>query len=127
MASNERDGCAVIAKREYLVIREGKQISYSVALTAPHGASKSITAEDGAACTVFIAPENPEGREVHGRDHMEALCHAILAIEARLIFLSRRGELFNLDGSRAEVEDFGMFFGIIGKQYQDGIQEDIDL
>ncbi len=118
MESNELPKKTIIAGRKYLVVREGRHVEFSVSLTAPYDIDEPKILTKSAGCMIYVLPEIPEGREVQGRDKMEALCHAILAIEARLIGFAQNGCLLDQDGSSAEIDDFGMFFGVIGKQYQ---------
>jgi hypothetical protein len=108
----------VIARRCYVVRRDGQDFPIRFEMTAPYP-SKDIFKTSGAACRVFYHPEEERGREILGRDCLEALCHSILSIEARLLLHHQRGELFNEDGSKALPGDFALFFGSIGKPYRD--------
>lgn len=109
----------IIAGRKYLVRKNGKDIEIFLGFGAPYDVESSGILRSGAACRLYLQPEDQAGREIQGRDKMEAVCHAILAIEARLILLAHQGELFNEDGTQAEIEDFGMFFGVMGKPYRE--------
>jgi hypothetical protein len=119
MESNDHVNSEIIATRKYLVRRGGREIEIHFSLGAPYDVEPHNFLRSGSACRIYLKPENPEGREIQGRDKMEAICHAILAIEARLIMLSQQGELFNEDGTLAEIDDFGLFFGVIGKPYRE--------
>lgn len=119
MESNDRVNREIIAARNYLVRREGREIEVHFSISAPYEVESPDFLRSGSACRIYLKPESPEGREIQGRDKMEAVCHAILAIEARLIMFYQQGELFNEDGSPAEIDDFGLFFGVIGKPYRE--------
>jgi hypothetical protein len=119
MESNDHPSREIIACRTYLVRRGGKETLVQFALSAPYDIESPRILRSGSACRIYLQPENRDGREIQGRDKMEAICHAILAIEARLILLAQQGELFNEDGTRAEIDDFGLFFGMIGGPYRE--------
>lgn len=119
MESNDHAVCEIIASRKYLVRRGEREIQVQFALSAPYDIESPGFLRSRSACRIYLQPENRDGREIQGRDKMEAICHAILAIEARLILLSQQGELFNEDGTRAEIDDFGLFFGVMGRPYRE--------
>ena len=122
MDSEQNISKAFIASREYLVIRDHNRSKMCISLSAPHKPLISTPFKNMVACTVFIEPEMTVEREVLGRDGLEALAHAILMIEARLILLTKNGELFNPDETPAHIDDFGMFFGVIGMEYRNNIE-----
>jgi hypothetical protein len=118
MGSSDFGDAKVLAKRDYLLVRNGKRIDYSIAIAGARIASPNAFGM-ASSCIIYVSHEAPEGREIQGRDDMEALCHGLLAIEARLLGLSERGELLNVDGSPAEIGQFGLFFGVIGDHYRE--------
>lgn len=118
MALNELPEDQLIAARRYIVRRGAVEKILEIGIGTPYSPAQDQNFPNFSACPVYFNLPVYERREVLGRDQMEALSHALLAIEARLLIFIRSGELLHEDGSRAEALDVGMFFGEIGSKYR---------